>query len=152
MKLRCENKNDASYPWYGAKGVTVCPEWSTSFEKFYEDMGEAPSGCSLDRIDVAGPYSKENCRWATNAEQARNARSNRRISINGETKVMADWCRENNIDPSTALKRIKSGWDAGIAVTQPSRNQTQKELTNGRIHPHRNKNCAIAGTVEVGQP
>lgn len=131
MKLRCENENDASYPWYGAKGVAVCPEWSSSFQRFYEDMGDPPEGYSLDRIDVEGHYCKGNCKWSTSAEQARNTRSNRHITIGGETKVMADWCSENGIDPSTALKRIKSGWDAAIAVTQPSRHQTQKELHHG---------------------
>ena len=131
MKLRCENENDPSYLWYGARGITVCPDWSSSFEKFYEDMGDPPKGCSLDRMNVDGPYSKDNCRWATASEQARNTRSNRRILIDGETKIMADWCRENNIDPSTALKRIKSGWDAALAVTQPPKHQAQKELHHG---------------------
>ncbi len=131
MKLRCENPSDASCQWYGARGVTVSAQWSKSFEAFYADMGDAPKGCSLDRIDVDGPYSKENCKWATSAEQARNTRRNRHIPINGKTKVMTDWCRKNNIAPSTALKRIKSGWDTAAAVTQPSRHQTQKEQYHG---------------------
>jgi hypothetical protein len=38
-------------------------------------MGPKPSPKhSLDRIDVNGPYAKDNCRWATAKEQAINKR------------------------------------------------------------------------------
>jgi hypothetical protein len=123
MKLRCESPTDASYQWYGARGITVSEEWSKSFDAFYADMGDAPDGCSLDRIDVDGPYSKENCKWATTAEQSRNRRNNRNITINGVTKIMSDWCSENGIYPSTASRRIKNGWDAQVAVSQPTNHQ-----------------------------
>ena len=123
MKLRCESPSDASYEWYGSRGITVSDEWSKSFDAFYADMGDAPEGCSIDRIDVDGPYCKDNCKWATASEQSRNRRNNRSITINGVTKIMSDWCGENGIDPSTALKRIKSGWDAQVAVSQPTNHQ-----------------------------
>lgn len=88
MKSRCNNPNDDRYPDYGGRGIRVCPEWSSSFEAFYADMGPRPSkGHSLDRIDVDGHYEKSNARWATVAEQHANKRS--RLPIH-EMRKQAD--------------------------------------------------------------
>ena len=71
MIQRCGNPKSSGYDIYGAVGITVCDHWK-SFENFYKDMGEKPEECSLDRIDGKLGYSKENCRWATQAEQLKN--------------------------------------------------------------------------------
>lgn len=73
MKNRCQNPNAQFWERYGGRGITVCDEWQ-SFKGFYDSMGEAPEGYSIERIDNDRGYNPENCCWADNAAQGRNKR------------------------------------------------------------------------------
>lgn len=117
MLSRCNNKNDTAYQWYGGRGIQVCSRWSM-FENFLMDMGECPSGLTLDRINTNGGYCKDNCRWATNKQQHRNKRSNRLLTHNGETKCVAEWAETVGISQRALANRIDvHGWSVEKALT-----------------------------------
>jgi len=90
MLNRCRNENNPSYKDYGGRGISVCDEWE-SFENFYADMGNKAEGMSIERIDVNGDYSKENCSWADNKQQANNKRNNHVIKHKGERRTLSQW-------------------------------------------------------------
>ena len=109
MKTRCLNPNSSSYKNYGDRNIKICDKWM-SFEGFFEDMGERPDGYSLDRIDNNKGYSRDNCRWATPAEQNRNTRQNKFLTKNGKTMCMRDWSNETGIPYPTIQDRVRRGW------------------------------------------
>jgi hypothetical protein len=120
MLNRCNNPNMKFYDKYGGRGIKVCERWH-DFRNFLEDMGEAPMGMTLDRIDNDKGYFKENCRWATMKEQGRNRTNNILVTYNGKTQCLAAWGEEMGIPRSTINTRLKRGWDTIKAITTPTR-------------------------------
>lgn len=115
MRQRCRNPKSTPYRYYGARGITVCDEWE-SFERFLSDMGTAPTPQhSLDRRDTAGNYCKDNCRWATKIEQARNTRTNTFYEIKGVRLCLAEWSDITGVPRERASARIARGWTTAQA-------------------------------------
>jgi hypothetical protein len=83
-------------------------------------MGECPPGRSIDRVDNDGDYTRENCRWATDAEQMRNTRRSRRLTAFGRTMNMTDWAEEAGVSISAIAWRLKVGWPIEEAVSRPA--------------------------------
>jgi hypothetical protein len=116
---RCKNDRQGTY---GKKGIAVCVRWLEAFENFYADMGEPTSPKhSIDRIDVNGGYSPENCPWATRTEQARNTTRNTFLKLEGMRATIAEWSERTGIKPATICQRLASGQSAKSALTTPVR-------------------------------
>jgi hypothetical protein len=85
IKTRCFSPTCDSYYNYGARGITMAPEWVNDYAAFRDwilaNIGDLPSPKhSLDRIDNDGNYEPGNLRWATKTEQQRNRRPSNRWS------------------------------------------------------------------------
>lgn len=117
IKTRCNNRNAPYYKHYGGRGIKICRRWANSFMLFLKDVGRRPGkGYSIDRIDNDGDYKPSNCRWATQKQQLRNRRGNRLVTINGETKTVAEWSEVSGNIPKTIEYRLNTGWDLYDAV------------------------------------
>ena len=119
MISRCYNPADRMFKNYGPRGITVCDEWRNSFAQFLTDMGDPPVGMTLDRTDNNAGYSPENCRWVDYTVQANNRSNNRRITIDGITKTVAQWAKHVGIKAYVIRQRLHSGWGEHDAVTMP---------------------------------
>ena len=103
---RAMHRRCSGHPDY--KHLKVCKEWF-SFPLFLKDMGNRPSGKTLDRIDNSRGYSKSNCRWSSPKEQVLNRSTTVWLELDGEKKCISDWARELNIDASTLGRSVRSG-------------------------------------------
>ncbi len=127
MIARCVDPKSPSFAHYGARGVKVCDRWQ-AFALFLEDMGERPSGTTIDRIDNTRGYEPGNCRWATHREQQNNKTNNVPITAFGKTLTYSQWEDECGIEQSVLRNRIVNlGWPAEKALT----------VKDGRLAPTR---------------
>lgn len=111
LKYRCLNPEAPNSKYYIEKGVTVYAEWVDSFERFFKDVGPRPtSKHSIDRYpDPNGNYEPGNVRWATPKEQARNRRNNSLLTINEETRCVAEWNEIAGLGSHVVGQRLKRG-------------------------------------------
>lgn len=118
LKQRCSNPRDDRYKYYGARGITYEQRWE-SFDNFLEDMGEAPVGYHIGRIDGDGPYCKANCRWESPRQNMNNRRNTRFVEYRGERISVADLARMAGLGYMTLRVRLDKGWSISAAVETP---------------------------------
>lgn len=132
MKNRCDNPQNKRFEYYGGRGITVCERWRESFKNFFEDMGERPSKKhSIERDDNDGPYSPNNCSWATKKQQARNRRTSHLVEYDGRRMSLAEACELSGVNYYSAKSRVR----AGLLFNIPIRAGYQPDdvrLTKGR--------------------
>ena len=122
MKRRCYNENDKDYIRYGQKNIKICDEWLQDYHNFekwalkngYDD------NLIIGRINTSGNYEPDNCHWTTIKEQNNNTKSNYYITINNETKTLAQWCEFYNIKYEIVQARLNNlHWQPLQALTTP---------------------------------
>lgn len=134
IRQRCTNPGNPNFARYGARGVHICRGWDESFTEFRAAVGPRPTpDYSLDRIDVNGGYTCGSCedcraagapmnvRWATAVEQARNKTTTIRITMDGQTLSLAEWCERLAMPHRSVVRRLTRGWGAEASLKTPLR-------------------------------
>jgi len=121
---RLNNPNHPQYKDYGGRGISICDEWAKPGEGMVNFYNWAVNngykeGLTIDREDVNGDYSPENCRWVTMKDQCDNRRSTRRITYKGETKSAKAWSLSLGGSSDLVIGRLKLGWSEEEAVSTP---------------------------------
>lgn len=120
MIERCESPRCKAYRNYGARGIKVCPTWRISFATFLRDVGDRPTEAfSLGRIDNERGYEPGNVRWELRAQQNRNRRGLRLLTMNGKTACLHEWAEITGLKPMTIAGRLQRGWPVRRALTEP---------------------------------
>jgi len=140
IKARCERETAPNYYLYGGRGIKMM--WKSfkdfkndmykSFVKHIEEYGD--KNTSIDRINNDGNYYKENCKWSTNSEQARNRRSNRLIEYKDKIQTIADWSDETGL-PYQVIKDRLNRYKWSI----------KKTLETPILNPHKQKTFFFKG-------
>lgn len=111
---------------YVENKITVCEDWK-SFNSFLMDMGERPSGTTLDRIDNTKGYFKANCRWTDQKTQINN-RSNTVYVYVGDNIVPASVAAKIiNIGISCLRHRIRAG-----SIKKATQKEYYSQLLSGK--------------------
>lgn len=130
MKSRCLNPSTDSFKSYGGRGITICPEWLNDFAAF-RDWAESNgyrSGLQIDRRDVNGNYTPDNCRWLTPRANGNNRRNNVMLTAFGEIKTMSQWSDDPRCAVSYATLKERVGrrhWDHEKAIKEPPARQAK---------------------------
>lgn len=78
-------------------------------------------GLTLERLDNSLGYSPMNCVWADRYTQNNHTGRNHMLTYKGETKTMAQWCRELGLSYSAVKARInRRGWSEDRALSTPT--------------------------------
>lgn len=117
---RCYNRNHPFFNDYGGRGVEVCKEWVSDFNKFYDwciSNGWA-KGLEVDK-DIKGDglmYSPETCSLVTKKVNMNNTRRNRIVNYQGIEYTFSELVEKYDVDYNILWWRLKRGWTLDDAL------------------------------------
>lgn len=123
MIQRCYNPKFPRFKDYGGRGISVCEEWRAGYLAFrnWAIANGYREGLTIERKDVNGHYSPENCCWIPMSMQGHNRRNNRYLTAFGETKTVVLWTKDPRckVIRETIMARLRAGWPVADAIATP---------------------------------
>jgi hypothetical protein len=117
MRARCLRKSHPQFSDYGGRGITICPEWGSfpAFSEWAASSGYADD-LSIERVDVNGGYSPDNCEWADASRQSANRRF---VQVAPDGELWLHKATANGVSKDAYYKRLRTGWRIEDAVSWP---------------------------------
>lgn len=132
IKRRCYYEKCVGYHNYGGRGVRMCDEWKNEAAKFVEwcKSHGYKKGLEIDRINNNGNYEPNNCQFISKVENEKKKRNTIWLTIDGISKVCADWNRIMEKPEKYYIQRIyrKMGEEYAINVIRNRLNELGKEI------------------------
>lgn len=132
IKRRCYYEKCVGYHNYGGRGVRMCDEWKNEAAKFVEwcKSHGYKKGLEIDRINNNGNYEPNNCQFISKVENEKKKRNTIWLTIDGISKVCADWNRLMEKPEKYYIQRIyrKMGEEYAINVIRNRLNELGKEI------------------------
>lgn len=137
LRHRCLLESHESFVNYGGRGIKVCDLIRNSPQSLIDIIGLPPTGLTIDRVDNNGNYSCGSCRdcisnkwtmnlrWATQSQQCRNTRFNRKVRFNGVDVTLSELSEITGINRSTLQRRIERG-ESGSKMVRPAKYSKKK--------------------------
>jgi hypothetical protein len=144
---RCHDPRHQAYKNYGARGITVCDEWRSSFMAFYEHIGPKPSpDLDLDRLDNSKGYCPGNVRWATRQQNTRNRRKcgpAYQMAKNMGYSCVTEAAETIGISNALFAYRARSGMPIELMAARP--NSDLINVRKRKKHAEHNKHRTSSG-------
>jgi hypothetical protein len=117
IKHRCQNPKSKAYATYGARGVTLAPEFEddVAFVRYMLSLPDCPETItpehSIDRINPNKGYEPGNLRFATQQQQMRNLRTTSYLEFDGQTWDARSFCDRflSRYRPHVVARLVKKG-------------------------------------------
>lgn len=120
MRRRCLDPECDHYYQYGGRGIAIDPAFEDFFAfKQWAETNGYQDGLTIERRNVNGNYSIENCTWIPHADQQKNTRRTIHVEINGVTRCLKEWAEVTGMHYTTLVARYHRRGLRGEELIKP---------------------------------